>query len=105
MRMDQLLFAKSLSYLGQAVAKSLSGPPPDLLAGRVFSCHMALLLRRSDIEVSGWLCLSCTKLGSLHTHIHLNVGKAQPVVPEVQVTQGLRRHAILDTSRIHCCVC
>ena len=62
MRMDQLFFAKSLSYWGQAVAKSLSGPPPDLLAGRVFSCHMALLLRRSDIEVSGWLCLSCTNL-------------------------------------------
>ena len=78
--MDQLFFAKSLSYWGQAVAKSLSGPPPDLLAGRVFSCHMALLLRRSDIEVSGWLCLSCTSLGALHTHIHLNVGKAQPVV-------------------------
>ena len=105
MRMDQLFFAKSLSYWGQAVAKSLSGPPPDLLAGRVFSCHMALLLRRSDIEVSGWLCLSCTRLGALHTHIHPNVGKAQPVVPEVQVTQGLRRDAILDTSRIHCCVC
>ena len=88
----------------QAVAKSLSGPPPGLHAGRVFSCHMALLLRRSDIEVSGWLCLSCTKLGSLHTHIHPNVGKAQPV-PEVQVTQGLRSDAILDTSRIHCRVC
>ena len=89
---------------GPSDPKSLSGPRPGLLAVRVFSCHMALLLRRSDIEVSGWLCLSCTKLGSLHAHIHPSVGKAQPV-PEVQVTQGLRRHAILDTSRIHCCVC
>ena len=104
MRMDQLWFAKSISYWGQAVAKSLSGPPPGLHAGRVFSCHMALLLRRSDIEVSGWLCLSCARLGALHTHIHPAVGKTQPV-PEVQVTQGLRRHAILDTSRIHCRVC
>ena len=86
----------------QAVAKPLSGPPPGVHAGRVFSCHMALLLRRSDIEASGWLCLSCTSLGALHTHIHPTVGKAQPVVPEVQVMQGFRRHAILDTSCMQC---
>ena len=30
--------------------------------------------------------------------------KAQSVVQEVQVTPGLRSHAILDTSRLHCCL-
>ena len=40
----QLWLAKRLLVGGQAVAKSLSAPPPGLLAGRVFSCHMALLL-------------------------------------------------------------
>ena len=45
---------------------SLSGAPPGLHAGRVFSCHMGLLLRRSDIEASGCLCLSYTKLGALY---------------------------------------
>ena len=70
---------------------------PGLLAGRVFSCQIALLLRRSDIEASGWLCLSCAKL-ALHSPMHPIVDKAQPVVYDVQVTPDLGSHAMLNTS-------
>ena len=64
--------------------KRPSGAPPGLLACRVFSCQIAF---------------------ALHSHIHRIVDKAQPVVHKVQVTPGLRSHAMLDTSRLQCCVC
>ena len=47
MRMDQLWFAKSISYWGQAVAKSLSGPPFSFLffvLGRKKSKHLVFLV-------------------------------------------------------------
>ena len=99
----QMNFGLPKAFLvgAQAVAKPLSAPPPGLHAGRVFSCHMALLLRRSDIEVSGCLCLSYTNLGDLYSgHLHQTLA----VVQLVQVTQGLRSHAILNTSHTHGCV-
>ena len=93
---------KSVSCLEDT--KSVSGAFPVLLAGRVCSCQIAVLLRRSDIEASRLICLSCAKLGALHSHIHRTVVKQQCVVHKVQVITGLRSHALLDTFRPHCCV-
>ena len=35
--------------------------------------------------------------------MHRTAMKPQSVVQEVQVMTGLQRHAMLDTSRLHCC--
>ena len=84
--------------------KSVSGATPGLLAGRVFSCQIALLLRRSDMEAFRLICMSCAHFAPLHGHMYRTAVKPQFVVQEVQVTTGLQRHALLDTCRLHCCV-
>ena len=48
-----------------------------IIAGDALSCQVALLLRRSDIEVSPSLCFWCTKFGALHSHMRRTVEKAQ----------------------------
>ena len=45
--------------------KSVSGATPGLLADRGFSCQIALLLRRSDMEAFRLICMSCA-------HLHLS---------------------------------
>ena len=45
--------------------KSVSGATPGLLAGRMCSCQIALLLRRSDMEAFRLICMSCA-------HLHLS---------------------------------
>ena len=84
--------------------KSVSGATPGLLAGRVFSCQIVLLLRRSDMEAFWLICMSCAHFAPLHGHMYRTAVKPQSVVQEVQVTTGLQRHAMLDTYRLHCCV-
>ena len=84
--------------------KSVSGATPGLLAGRVFSCQIALLFRRSDMEAFRLICMSCAHFAPLHGHMYRTAVKPQFVVQEVQVTTCLHRHALLDTCRLHCCV-
>ena len=44
------LVCQELFWLGDT--KSVSGAPPDLLAGGVLSCQIAVLLRRSEFDSS-----------------------------------------------------
>ena len=90
---------KAFRVGGRKVTKSVSGTPPGGFAGRVFSCQISVLLRRSHFEVCPIICLSCAKLGALHSHVH------QTVVQELLVSLSLRSHVMLDTSRLHGCVC
>ena len=89
-------------FLGDT--KSVSGAPPGLLSVRVSFCKIALLLRRPDIEAFQLICMSCAHLAPLQGDMYRTAVKPQSVVQEVQVTTGLQRHAMLDTSRLHCFV-